>query len=369
MKYCVKQILSVAILFISPFYILAQTNPALQTLKAGDKAPALNIIKWMKGKPVQSFKKGHVYIVEFGFVGCTPCRNSIPHLSALAKKYSGKVTLISVHVWENNKEKASDLSYLKRVDDFVKKLGDRISYTVAVDIPQQATADAWMMLNGEKRGAPTSFVVDQNGIIAWIGYYTDLDPIIVQVLAGNFDIYDTAFRQAEEEKLLSIAIKKISQAKRDKDYQTVVQGIDSLIQAHPEKKHFYSLKYNLLKGLDSAKAHAWLQWMLDSNPENYDWYHLIYEVAEGDHADFDQAILVADRAFEQAKTESALMAAMSIHGKAYSYSRKGDFAKAVEIEQQALEYIKENGLPGDSKYFEEQLVIFKKRLKEVNKEN
>lgn len=35
------------------------------TLKVGDDAPALSISEWVKGEPVDSFKKDSVYLVEF----------------------------------------------------------------------------------------------------------------------------------------------------------------------------------------------------------------------------------------------------------------------------------------------------------------
>jgi thiol-disulfide isomerase/thioredoxin len=61
--------------------------------------PPLKVAKWIKGKPVQRFEPGKVYVVEFWATWCGPCRRSIPHLTELAKKFKGKVTFIGVSIW------------------------------------------------------------------------------------------------------------------------------------------------------------------------------------------------------------------------------------------------------------------------------
>ncbi len=70
--------------------------PAKATLSAGDAAPALSVTKWLKGAPVTSFEKGHVYVVEFWATWCGPCVASMPHLSAIQKEFKDKVTIIGV---------------------------------------------------------------------------------------------------------------------------------------------------------------------------------------------------------------------------------------------------------------------------------
>src|SRR5437868_8519116 len=69
-------------------------KPAI-TLKAGDKAPAIKADKWVKGDAVTGFEKGKVYVVEFWATWCGPCKESIPHLTALQKEHKD-VTIIGV---------------------------------------------------------------------------------------------------------------------------------------------------------------------------------------------------------------------------------------------------------------------------------
>jgi thiol-disulfide isomerase/thioredoxin len=50
---------------------LAQTKAAAApTLKVGDKAPALVVEKWLKGRPVPRFERGRLYVVEFWATWC-----------------------------------------------------------------------------------------------------------------------------------------------------------------------------------------------------------------------------------------------------------------------------------------------------------
>ncbi|UGU15316.1 hypothetical protein LS482_16720 [Sinomicrobium kalidii] len=178
-----------------PIWLYGQ--PKSKILEVGDKAPPLVVQKWIKGEPVLEFKKGHVYVVEFGFVACVPCRAITPHLTELSHKYAGEVTFIGMHVWENNKENLNDLSYVQKVKDYLVMMGDKIDFPTAVDVPQQTTADLWMKAAG-KRGAPISFVIDQSGTIAWIGHPGQLDSVLEQVIVGTFDA--KAYTLVKEEK-------------------------------------------------------------------------------------------------------------------------------------------------------------------------
>ena len=99
----------------------------LSTLAAelGDPAAALQVIEWVKGKPVDiaSGKGKTIYVVEFWATWCPPCRESIPHLSELQKKFKDKgVVIVGV---SGEKSEA--------VTNFVAKMGSKMDYTVAID--------------------------------------------------------------------------------------------------------------------------------------------------------------------------------------------------------------------------------------------
>ena len=166
------------------------------TLKIGDKAPKLQVGKWVQGEPVKEFEKDKAYIVEFWATWCQPCRVSIPHLNGLHTKYKDKgLVVIGQDVMERDES---------AVAPFVQKMGDKMTYRVALDdkssSEQGAMAETWMAAAG-RGGIPSAFLVDKQGRIAWIGHPLELkEKTLNQVLDGTFDIKKASADQAEAEK-------------------------------------------------------------------------------------------------------------------------------------------------------------------------
>jgi thiol-disulfide isomerase/thioredoxin len=169
MKYSLLIVLMLVIL-CTPMTVSAQADNQRVSLNVGDRAPRLMPLKWIKGEPTDEFKKGHIYIVEFGATWCAPCAAAIPELTALARKYQGKVTVIGVFVMEyhNDPPGTKVPSYLKKVEKYVAKQGDKMQYNVAVDDPMDTMSNAWIKAAG-KHGIPHTFVIDGDGKVAWIG--------------------------------------------------------------------------------------------------------------------------------------------------------------------------------------------------------
>jgi thiol-disulfide isomerase/thioredoxin len=143
----------------------AMAQESAATLKVGDNAPKLSVENWVKGKKVEKFEAGKVYVVEFWATWCPPCVKSIPHLTKLQKEYKSKdVTIIGVASSEKGGDAKSNLS---GVENFVKKKGDEMEYTVAFDEDRSMSKD-WMT-PAAQRGIPCAFVVGGDGKIAWIG--------------------------------------------------------------------------------------------------------------------------------------------------------------------------------------------------------
>lgn len=151
-------------------------------LKVGSPAPALKLSKWVKGAPVTKFAKGHVYVVEFWATWCGPCKTTIPHLTQMAKKLSGKATFIGVSISEGTDD------YQAKVAKFVKDMGPKMDYSVAIDTAPRAgfMSTNWMDAAGQN-GIPTAFVVDKDGKIAWIGHPMEMEEPLAQIIAGTFN--------------------------------------------------------------------------------------------------------------------------------------------------------------------------------------
>ena len=148
-------------------------------LSVGDKAPATRPKTQIKGEAVKSFEKGKLYIFECWATWCPPCVASIPHLNELNEKMGPKgVVITGVNVWEGEKNPEA----AKKVKDFVKAQGDKMSYAVAIggdkflrDWLEAAKVD----------GIPHAFVINGDGVIVWMGHPMQLnEKLLGDLLTG-----------------------------------------------------------------------------------------------------------------------------------------------------------------------------------------
>jgi len=242
-----------------------------KVLKVGDPAPAFKVARWVKGTPVIALEKGKVYVVEFWATWCGPCRETIPHLTELAKKHQGKATFIGVDVWE----RGADLAAVdKKVDDFVKEMGDKMDYAVCRDGQDGHMAKAWMQAANQK-GIPAAFILNKEGRIAHIGHpmNEDFAQTLEQVIAGTHDLKAAlaaaekaaAEEQAKEakEKAQEAAWKEASPAIQDalkaKDWPKVLTLADQAEAKHPDlKDELKRPRFLALAATDPVKAQALL---------------------------------------------------------------------------------------------------------------
>lgn len=150
---------------------------AMQAADLGDPAPELKIAKWIKGEPVRvTSNDKNVYVVEFWATWCPPCRDSIPHLTELQKRFKDKkVVIIGI---TDEKENV--------VRPFVKKLGEKMDYRVALD-DSRKTTENYMKAYGIN-GIPHAFIVRDKRVI-WQGHpMAGLDKALEEITAGRYDL-------------------------------------------------------------------------------------------------------------------------------------------------------------------------------------
>lgn len=156
---------------------------SMQAAELGDKAPELEISKWIKGEPVKVTGDG-TYVVEFWATWCGPCKVSIPHLTEMQKKYKD-VAFIGI---SDEKEPL--------VSKFVEDMGDKMDYRVAIDDNRQ-TSKAYMAAF-EQNGIPHAFVVKDQKII-WHGHPMDrLDETLAEITTGKYDLAKAKVRSQVE---------------------------------------------------------------------------------------------------------------------------------------------------------------------------
>jgi thiol-disulfide isomerase/thioredoxin len=336
------------------------------TLKVGDKAPALAVGKWVQGDPVEEFESGKAYIVEFWATWCGPCRVSIPHLNEIHEKFKGKGLIVIGQDCLENKE--------AEVVKFVKKMGDDMTYRVALDnftgTKKGKMAETWMDAAGQ-RGIPSAFLVDKNSRIAWIGHPMGLkETVIEKVLDGSFDIAKAAKEYAERQKVeaqMGELQREFSKSQRNKDWdaaEAALKKMETLNTGDENEslnlagarltvkfgKKDYESAYKLARELsdahkDNAAVQNYLAWMIATDPgieqRDLDLAEMIANRANNASNGKDAAILdtVARVLFMKDKKEEAIRMQQKAVDLADGSAKKGL--------QKTLDSYKAGKLPSD----------------------
>jgi len=225
--------LSLVLAFIT-LTIKAQYTYTPPSLTIGSSAPALEVQQWLKGTPVKQFEKGHIYVVEFWATWCGPCIGAMPHLSELARKYRGKVTVIGVSVWEGKRKPIHDAAALQ---SFVDKKGKDMDYTVAMDnLATNKVADAWLKA-ANAGGIPTTFLIDRTGKIAWIGTPDLLDNNLEAQVSTpeRFDFTAAKEHHAKIDKgsISGKGLKVVFNFLKEKNYGQAWQEMQKIVKENP----------------------------------------------------------------------------------------------------------------------------------------
>ena len=256
--------------FIIATGLLAVVSVAGAKLSIGDPAPKLQTGKWVQGDPVTAFDTNHVYVVEFWATWCGPCRESIPHLNELYEKFKDQgLIAIGQDSWEQNED---------GVPAFVKKMGDNMTYRVALDDKSTddkgAMATTWMAA-ADQNGIPTAFIVNKHGIIAWIGHPMAMtEDLLSQMLADKFDTaaFATQYeKQEQEQAVLMEQSSKLQAALKEKNWDAADAAVTELEKSVPENARFQfaGARMQILLGRnDYAGACKLAKSASDAHPDN-----------------------------------------------------------------------------------------------------
>lgn len=333
--------LTILIVGWGPKAVAQSENTAEQavTLAVGDPAPALTYAKWYKGAPVHQFESGHIYVVEFWATWCGPCRMAMPHLSELAEKYRDQVTVIGFNVRENSDPDDPSEQYLGKVDQFVTAIGEGMDYSVAVDVPGQKTWRDWMVASGQ-RGIPTTFVVDAEGKIAWIGHpFGGLDLVIDQMLKGGVPDADKITEQAtgRNQYLKDIQARFFALTKEGKYQEAFELGQEIVEKVHMGKAIFAVSAYDALKEVDPERADQYLRGlvpMFSNDPMNLQ--TLAQTLIDRENPrERRLATIAIDRSLEKSSDSDSFVhnLAASIHFKA------GNIKRAIALQERTIEIV------------------------------
>ena len=261
------KILEAAVGFLLVSFSVGADMPALMV---GHPAPKLHASKWVQGEPVKEFERDKAYLVEFWATWCGPCVIAIPHVNDLHNKFKDKgLVVIGQDVWEND---------TAAVEPFLKKMGEKMSYRVALDTPEEGSrgkmADTWMKAAG-RNSIPSSFVVDKRGRIAWIGHPMELkEPLLQEVLNGSFDVaragaeYEQKLKREKAEEPLW---EEFNRRMKAKEWDEADAALTKLENARPENERsdLAVRRFNLLMDRKDYKAAYKLAAQLsDAHPDD-----------------------------------------------------------------------------------------------------
>jgi len=314
-----------------------QAQPAREyDLMVGDRAPALSIDKWVKGGPVTGYEKGKVYVVEFWATWCGPCIAAMPHLAELQKKHADAgLTVIGV----TSRDSRNTLDAVERM---VQDKADVMTYTVAWDEDRE-TWNAFMRAAGQG-GIPCSFIVNQEGRIAYIGHPLAMDATLEQVVAGTHDIEkaarDYARQIINQEKLRPLRA-RLHRAIMQQDWDGAMTVTDEIEALDPElgPQLAYQRFGILLSKGDYDRAYIFARQALEGPAaESADLLNrMAWAIVDPEGTvqtkDLDVALTAAQKAVELTRNANHAY----LDTLAMVYHLRGEHDKAVETQTRALE--------------------------------
>lgn len=144
------------------------------TLKVGDAAPELSIATWWQDKKLAELQKNRVYLVDFWASWCPPCRESFPEIAKMRAKYASEgLEVVAVSTDED----------VDAAAQFLNTQGGKFDFFVGID-KKEASWTSWGTAAG-RTTIPSSFLVDSQGKILWIGHpmEEELEPLILKAIA------------------------------------------------------------------------------------------------------------------------------------------------------------------------------------------
>ncbi|SCB55442.1 Thiol-disulfide isomerase or thioredoxin [Bradyrhizobium shewense] len=216
-------------------------------------APPITVENWLRGEPLTSFQPGKVYIVEFWATWCRPCVAAMPHLMELQDKYKDSgVEVVGVAACEQARTTDEARTNL---DAWLTEKFPNLNYRVGFDYTGKMNK-LWMDPSLSV-GIPTSFVVDRDGHIAFIGFPTQLDGVLPKILNGGWRTSDEA-RNAEKERiaegekearkraLTEPIFAKLKPAMKAQDWAKALSALEEAVAVMPDDVNFRVLRADLL---------------------------------------------------------------------------------------------------------------------------
>ncbi|MER8390914.1 TlpA family protein disulfide reductase [Mesorhizobium sp. M1340] len=222
-------------------------------LRMGSPAPSIKVEDWLRGEPLANFQPGKVYIVEFWATWCRPGVAEMLHLMRLQEKY--RDSGLEVVAVAANEAAPTAVEARTKLNAWLTEKCSHLNYRIAFDYPGEMNK-LWREPSFSV-GIPTSFVVDRDGHIAFIGHPSQLDEVLPKVLNGSWRISDKA-KAADTERIATSEPMAREQALKQpiddrfwaavklEDWKTALWAIEEGIALMPDDINFRLAHAHLL---------------------------------------------------------------------------------------------------------------------------
>ncbi|OKO84313.1 alkyl hydroperoxide reductase [Bradyrhizobium sp. NAS96.2] len=211
-------------------------------LRMESPAPPMIVKSWLRGQPLTSFQIGVVYIIEFWATSCGPSVAAMLYLARLQRKYrdSGLEVIGVASQWRASTTAEPRIEF----DACLTETLSRLNYRVALDTDEMR--NAW----SDPRSSlaiPTSFVVDRDRHIAFVGSPTQLDYVLPKVVAGVWRKSDEAkaldAERISENRVMILAMTgpiytKLRSAMKTEDWKRALSAVEEGIVLMPDSIEF-----------------------------------------------------------------------------------------------------------------------------------
>lgn len=131
-------------------------------LRIGDKAPKITITDYILNHPKDKKIENKFIILEFWATWCAPCLGAVPHLNDLQNKFKSRKDLLFLSLTYEKPEKT-------------KRTLEKIEFKTIVVSDQTKNTEK----NFNVEGIPHTVLIDNKGIVKWIGNPYELNTSMI----------------------------------------------------------------------------------------------------------------------------------------------------------------------------------------------
>ncbi|MCC7011844.1 MAG: hypothetical protein IT454_04705 [Planctomycetes bacterium] len=205
-------------------------------LAPGAQAPALQVAKWLVGKPLLRFEPGRIHVLHFLDPTTAGGEHAVRRAAYLQNVYGTKVKFVTVAC-------ALGQTKLETLEKRVSESKELFNHSIALDSDQRAIA-AYVQAAGVT-ALPCSFVIDGERVLSFVGLPLVVDGVLGDMLAGQFKREGAAERARDAAALVHDLLDE-----RASNPAGVLEKIESFTVRFGMADHLRWLRYEALVQLD-----------------------------------------------------------------------------------------------------------------------